>query len=387
MTVRVVATCAPGAEDLLEGELADAGARVLPLASGLRGRAFAEVGRLRDAARLLLSLRVADRLGVVVGEADLDPAAPLADARRFARDLALEAWMAPAASFAVRARRHGEHSFRRLDLEREVGGTLHDRFAAAWGAPPRVDLADADVLVRLDVDAAHHLVAWADLVGGEPLHRRGYRAHDHPAALRSTLAAALLRLAGWRGEGLLADAMVGGGTLTIEAAWIAHGFPAVALRRGPLQLTRAGPLADEPLAALLPAPAPIARHDAHLVAADRNGGELLGARRNLAAAGVLPCARLLAAEAAELPKYAPGARVVVANPPYGIRIGSKEEIRSAHRDLLVAGAQAIGTAGRVAVVTPRLDLVREFLPESGLRLVEERRALAGEIPVHLVVAA
>lgn len=386
--VRVVVTCAPGTEDLAAAELDDAGAPVVPPPAEVRGRVFANVGSLRDAARLLLKLRIANRLGVVVGAGQLDAANPLLDARRFARDLDLDAWMQPGRTFAVRARRQGEHAFRRLELERAIGGTTHTRYTEALGEAPRVDLNDSDLLVRADVDAAHRIVAWVDLVGGDSLHRRGWRTIEHPASLKATLACALFRLAGWSGDGLLADPMTGGGTLGIEAAWLAADVPPVAMRRESLLLRRAGPLREVPLDELLPVPPlpdDLPLQEPGIVCADRSAGHLIGARRNAERARVRSRLRVVHAEAAELPKYAAGARLLAANPPYGIRLGSKEELAVAYHDVLVRGAEALAEGGAVGIVTPRTDLVRAYAERAGLRLVENRAVMHGDIVVHLLV--
>ncbi len=58
---------------------------------------------------------------------------------------------------------------------------------------------------------------------GEPLHKRGYRAHLNEAPIKETLAAALIKLSKWKGgERPLVDPMCGTGTLLIEAAMIAR---------------------------------------------------------------------------------------------------------------------------------------------------------------------
>jgi 23S rRNA G2445 N2-methylase RlmL len=62
-------------------------------------------------------------------------------------------------------------------------------------------------------------------MSGPPLYERGYRQDGGEAPLRESLAAALLRELGWRGEGVLADAMTGSGTLAIEAALVAAALP------------------------------------------------------------------------------------------------------------------------------------------------------------------
>lgn len=58
---------------------------------------------------------------------------------------------------------------------------------------------------------------------GAPLHRRGYRVLNAGAALRETLAAAMVLLSGWDPETPLADPFCGSGTICVEAALIGRG--------------------------------------------------------------------------------------------------------------------------------------------------------------------
>ncbi len=57
---------------------------------------------------------------------------------------------------------------------------------------------------------------------GMGLHKRGYRANSNAAPLRETLAAAMVKLARWRGREPLLDPFCGSGTIAIEAAMIAQ---------------------------------------------------------------------------------------------------------------------------------------------------------------------
>lgn len=56
---------------------------------------------------------------------------------------------------------------------------------------------------------------------GSGLHKRGYRANSNAAPLRETLAAAMIKIARWRGRDPLIDPFCGSGTIPIEAAMIA----------------------------------------------------------------------------------------------------------------------------------------------------------------------
>jgi len=56
---------------------------------------------------------------------------------------------------------------------------------------------------------------------GESLNRRGYREKGNRAPLKETLAAALVKLSGWRpNKDILYDPFCGSGTILIEAALI-----------------------------------------------------------------------------------------------------------------------------------------------------------------------
>ncbi|MFR3785836.1 MAG: THUMP domain-containing class I SAM-dependent RNA methyltransferase [Agathobaculum desmolans] len=66
---------------------------------------------------------------------------------------------------------------------------------------------------------------------GVGLHKRGYRANSNAAPLRETLAAAMVKLARWRGREPLMDPFCGSGTIAIEAAMIAQRRAPGLLRR------------------------------------------------------------------------------------------------------------------------------------------------------------
>jgi 23S rRNA G2445 N2-methylase RlmL len=105
-----------------------------------------------------------------------------------------------------------------------------DRIRERHGARPSVDKHDADVhlFVHLVKDEA---TLYLDLAG-EPLHRRGYRAHSAEAPLKESLAAAVVRYSGWDRESPFVDPMCGSGTLAVEAAlWAKNLAPGLARQR------------------------------------------------------------------------------------------------------------------------------------------------------------
>jgi 23S rRNA (guanine2445-N2)-methyltransferase / 23S rRNA (guanine2069-N7)-methyltransferase len=108
-----------------------------------------------------------------------------------------------------------------------------DSLRDATGERPNIAPERPDVLLHLHVEGPTALVS-VDF-SGESLHRRGYRAEGGRAPLKENVAAAVLLRAGWPSlcehGGLLVDPMCGSGTFLTEGALIAADA-APALDRG-----------------------------------------------------------------------------------------------------------------------------------------------------------
>ena len=197
-----------------------------------------------------------------------------------------------------------------------------DRFRDAAGSRPNIDRANPDVRVHAFLDAARGAL-YLD-TSGEPLFKRGWRAGAGEAPLRENLAAGLVMLSGWKPEEPLLDPMCGGATILVEAAAMARGR-APGAKRGfgfeklkvfdPDLWKKTKHQKSEPQSTV-----PL-----QLFGSDYDPRVLGDARRNVAAAGVDRWVKLERADILE--RTAPAeAGVMIANPPYGERIGSKEEL-------------------------------------------------------------
>ena len=198
-----------------------------------------------------------------------------------------------------------------------------DRFRDALGKRPDVDRATPDVRVHAFLEAARGAL-YLD-TSGEPLFKRGWRSETGEAPLRENLAAGIVLLSGWKpGEPLL-DPMCGGATLLVEAAAMARGRAPGANRRfgfEKLKIFDSGLWEREKRASLNPAnPA----KTLEIFGSDNDPRALVNARRNIAAAGVDRWVKLERADLLERAAPAAGG-VMIANPPYGERIGSKDEL-------------------------------------------------------------
>lgn len=198
-----------------------------------------------------------------------------------------------------------------------------DRFRSDRGRRPDVDTRSPDIRVHAFLDR-DSITLYVD-TSGEPLHKRGYRRDAGEAPLKENLAAGILRLSGWDGVGPLLDPMCGSGTLAIEAAMMALGIPPGHARGfGFERLVGFDSRAWKEVrdAALERAAAP---RTLPVYARDRYGDELKRARANLEAAGLSGCVELKQADVLET--SAPAERgVLVANPPYGARLGEDKAL-------------------------------------------------------------
>jgi putative N6-adenine-specific DNA methylase len=202
----------------------------------------------------------------------------------------------------------------------KIKDAVCDRFRDALGRRPDVDRAMPDVRVHCFLEEKKGIL-YLD-TSGEPLFKRGWRTEPGEAPLRENLAAGIVMLTGWQpGEALL-DPMCGGGTLLVEAAAMARGRAPGAKRSfGFEKLGSFDPdLWERVKTEVRENPA-----EPRLFGSDSDPEALKSARRNLAAAGVERWVKLEQADI--LQRAAPeGAGVMVANPPYGERMGSADEL-------------------------------------------------------------
>jgi len=104
-----------------------------------------------------------------------------------------------------------------------------DSFRDKYGRRPDVDARDPDIWLNLHVEGNRGIIS-VDTSGGS-LHRRGYRRKTIDAPMQETLAAAIVALSGWKGERPLYDPMCGSGTLLCEAMMHICSIPAGFLRK------------------------------------------------------------------------------------------------------------------------------------------------------------
>ncbi|MBR9989827.1 MAG: class I SAM-dependent RNA methyltransferase [Gemmatimonadetes bacterium] len=221
---------------------------------------------------------------------------------------------------------------------------------------------------------------------GALLHQRGYRQALAKAPLRETIAAAMLLASGWRGDSPLIDPLCGSGTIPIEAALLARSI-APGIARADLTPRRfafeswphfeRASLDD----VVRDARSRVRPARARIVAADRDAGAVAASRANAERAGVAADIEFRRVQLSDLEPAAGGGHVVT-NPPYGVRVGDRRNLRE-----LYAMLGDTIRSRRPGWEVTMLAADDALAVATGLPLTELLATRNGGIPVRLLTTA
>jgi 23S rRNA G2445 N2-methylase RlmL len=200
-----------------------------------------------------------------------------------------------------------------------VKDAICDQFRERTGKRPDVarDRPDLPIKLVLQGDEA---ILYREL-GGEPLHKRGYREIQHKSPLNEATAAGLLLLTDWDRASPVCDPMCGSATFLIEAAWLAtdrapglgRSFAFERWRDADLDAWRK--LYDEAEARAAAGAGRLPK----LCGNDQHPGAIALAKQAIGAAGLDGAIQLTNGDARDwAPPFPP--QLVVTNPPWGDRL-------------------------------------------------------------------
>ena len=160
---------------------------------------------------------------------------------------------------------------------------------------------------------------------GELLHKRGFKQSVVKAPLRETMAALFLRAAGFRGNEPVIDPMCGSGTIPLEAALWSKGMAPGLFRS--FAFERLATFDRVAWQAMKSEAAP-GHQSAVIFGYDRQGTAIEASRQNADRAGLADSITFETQPLSSLdrPDGPPG--LVIANPPYGERIGDPRQLTS-----------------------------------------------------------
>jgi 23S rRNA (guanine2445-N2)-methyltransferase / 23S rRNA (guanine2069-N7)-methyltransferase len=325
-----IATAPVGAASVLAEELVQFGAHdVRERSHDVKFQGTLEVGY-----RACLWSRTATRVLLSLGSIDAGSSKAVYDA---VKRMDWREHLGPGATLACECSGGNESIRHTIYGSQLLKDAVCDQLRDATGERPNIKPERPDVLLHLHVEGPTALVS-VDF-SGESLHRRGYRAEGGRAPLKENVAAAVLLRAGWPAileqGGVLVDPMCGSGTFLTEAALIAADA-APALERDYFGFTgwRAH---DAELWERLRAEAR-ARRSARaarrcILGSDVDADAVRMALANGEHAGVSDWLHVEKRSLAELVRPKADAGLVVANPPYGERIGAESGLPALYSEL------------------------------------------------------
>jgi 23S rRNA (guanine2445-N2)-methyltransferase / 23S rRNA (guanine2069-N7)-methyltransferase len=211
-----IATAPVGAASVLAEELAQFGAHdVRERSHDVKFQGTLEVGY-----RTCLWSRTATRVLLSLGSIDASSSKSVYDA---VKRIDWREHFVPGATLACDCSGGNESIRHTIYGSQLLKDAVCDNLRDATGERPNIKPERPDVLLHLHVEGPTALLS-VDF-SGESLHRRGYRAEGGRAPLKENVAAAVLLRAGWPGicerGGMLLDPMCGSGTFLTEGALIA----------------------------------------------------------------------------------------------------------------------------------------------------------------------
>ncbi|ELK45292.1 UNVERIFIED_CONTAM: class I SAM-dependent RNA methyltransferase [Halobacillus marinus] len=321
--ITLIATAAMGLEAIVAKEVKDLGYDEVTVENG-RVIFEADVSAIP---RANLWLRTADRVKLLVGRFK---ATTFDDLFEQTKALPWEQFIPEDGEFPVIGKSVKSKLYSVPDCQSIVKKAMVDRLkqrhgVSSWmketGAFYRTEVAihKDEVLLTLDTS-------------GSGLHKRGYRAGQGEAPLKETLAAALVQITNWHPDKPFVDPFCGSGTIAIEAALIgqniAPGFNREFASEGwdfipqkawddAFQEAEEAANYDQPLS---------------ITGSDIDPKMIDIAKENAMEAGLGDLITWKQMQMSDLsPKQEDG--YIVSNPPYGERMGEKEQVEQMYRDL------------------------------------------------------
>ena len=300
---------APGLQELLATEAREKGFKVTSVINGgvtLRGE-WPEVWRanlqMRGAGRVLA--RVEEFRALYLSQLELNT-----------RDFGWQTVLPSGAWVRVETTCHKSKIYHAGAATERVENAL-----SARGYNIAREEADLETAYSIRVRIDHDIVTLSIDTSGEPLHKRGHKEAVNKAPMRETMAAMFLRDAGFNGKEPLYDPMCGSGTFVIEAAEIARRLDS---GRGRPFAFQSLPSFDAEAFDKMRSPERDAAFNCY--GSDRDQGAVKMSHENAERAGVAEITNFQMLSIGDVTPPCEDKGLVIANPPYGGRIGNKKPL-------------------------------------------------------------
>lgn len=210
----------------------------------------------------------------------------------------------------------------------KVKDAIVDYFMEREGKRPNISVANPDL--RLNIHIAEENCTLSLDSSGESLHLRGYRTATVEAPINEVLAAALIKMSGWKFDCDLIDPFCGSGTILVEAALMARNiYPGVFRQKFGFENWK--DFNPELLSSIFEDDSNERTFEHRIVGSDINLRAVEAALANAKAAGVGDLITVEQREIRDFKKPEMPA-VLITNPPYGERL-RPEDLSDIYRTL------------------------------------------------------
>ncbi|MBC9706705.1 MAG: class I SAM-dependent RNA methyltransferase, partial [Enterococcus sp.] len=276
-----------------------------------------------------LWLRTADRVKIVVGEFD---AYTFDELFENVKALPWEDFLPLDAAFPVAGKSIKSKLYSTPDCQAITKKAIVERLRTYYHRPASVPLTETGAHFQLEVALLKdHVMVTLDTTGPS-LFKRGYRLEKGGAPLKENMAAALVMLTNWRKDRPFYDPVCGSGTLCIEAALIGHNIAPGFNREFACESWDW--FSQEIMENVRSAAEEKADYDIELdiTGSDINGRMIEIAKANAEEIG-LGSSITFKQQAVKDFKTDKEYGVIVANPPYGERLGEEETVRKLYKEM------------------------------------------------------
>ena len=320
---QLLAVCPMGLESIVAKEVQELGydTRVE------NGRIYFE-GNASAIVKANLWLRTADRVKLIVGQFE---AVTFDSLFEQTKSLPWEQYIPADGQFPVQGRSLKSKLFSVPDVQAITKKAIVERLKNAHQVSGWLDESGAKYPVEV-VILKDKVLLTID-TSGSGLNKRGYRLAQGEAPIKETLAASLVKLANWTGETPLIDPFCGSGTIAIEACLIAQNI-APGFNRS--FISEQWDIIPEGLYDQKRAEADeLADYDKEIeiYASDIDPEMVEIAKRNADEVGVGDIIRFEVKDVNTLTIDHDGPIGLIGNPPYGERIGERDEVEAMYRNL------------------------------------------------------
>ncbi|MDG0838026.1 class I SAM-dependent RNA methyltransferase [Staphylococcus equorum] len=318
---QLLAVCPMGLEAVVAKEVQELGYET----TVENGRIFFE-GDESAIVKCNLWLRTADRIKIVVGQFK---ATTFDELFEKTKALPWEAIVEQDGNFPVQGRSVKSTLFSVPDCQAIVKKAIVERLRRAYQERGWLNETGAKYPVEVSILKDNALLTID--TSGSGLNKRGYRLAQGEAPIKETLAASLIRLANWTGDTLLIDPFCGSGTIAIEACLIAQNI-APGFNRDFVS-EKWDMMPDNLYDEMRDEADQQANYDRKLeiYASDIDPEMIDIARRNAEEVGLADIIQFSVKDVNTLTIDTEEPLALIGNPPYGERIGDRDEVEVMYR--------------------------------------------------------